>query len=38
VNVEHASFVVAASFLFVIALGAVALIGEIALLFQGIAP
>ncbi len=34
---EHAAFVVAASFLFVIAMGAVAVIGEIVAIVQGVA-
>jgi hypothetical protein len=37
VHSDHAAFVVAASFLFVVALGAVAVIGEIATAVQGIA-
>lgn len=34
---EHAGFVVAASFLFVVAMGAVAVIGEVVAILQGIA-
>jgi hypothetical protein len=36
VHSEHAAFVVAASFLFVVAMAAVAVIGEVAAIVQGI--
>lgn len=37
-HVDHAAFVVAAAFLFVVALGAVAVVGELAALVQTVAP
>lgn len=37
-HAEHAAFVVAASFLFVIALAAVAVISELAAMFQAVSP
>lgn len=35
---EHAAFVVVATFLFVVALGAAAVIGQVAMLIDHIAP